>query len=66
MKLLKNYLTIKTYFDPDDSEDVEDEDEVEAETADALVAEDEEELGSTFGTNADSFTESPASAQHYA
>ena len=24
MRLLKNYLTIKTYFDPDDSEDVED------------------------------------------
>ncbi len=50
-----------------DSEDVEDEDEVEAETADALDSEDEEEeLGSTFGTNADSFTEAPESAQHYA
>ena len=50
-----------------DSEDVEDEDEVEAETADALDSEDdEEELGSTFGTNADSFSESTESAQHYA
>ncbi len=27
---------------------------------------DEEELGSTFGTNADSFSEAPESAQHYA
>ena len=41
-----------------DSEDVEDE---EVEDSD-----DEEELGSTFGTNADSFTEAPESAQHYA
>ena len=40
--------------------------EAEAETADALDSEDEEELGSTFGTNADSFTEAPESAQHYA
>ena len=58
-----------------DSEDVVDEEEVEA--ADALDSEDaeddevedsddEEELGSTFGTNADSFTEAPESAQHYA
>ena len=54
-----------------DSEDVEDE---EVEAADALDSEDaevedsddEEELGSTFGTNADSFTEAPESAQHYA
>ena len=53
-----------------DSED----EEVEAETADVLNSEDEEvedsdddeELGSTFGTNADSFTEAPESAQHYA
>ena len=44
--------------------DAEDEEEVEA--ADALDSEDEEELGSTFGTNADSFTEAPESAQHYA
>ena len=50
------------------SEDVEDEVEVEAETetSDPLESEDEEELGSTFGTNADSFTEVPESAQHYA
>ena len=55
-----------------DSEDVEDEEEVEA--ADALDSEDaevedsddDEELGSTFDTNADSFTEVPESAQHYA
>ena len=59
----------------DDEEESEDEEEVEA--ADALDSEDaeddevedsdvEEELGSTFGTNADSFTEAPESAQHYA
>ena len=55
-----------------DALDSEDEEEVEA--ADALDSEDEEvedsdeeeELGSTFGTNADSFTEAPESAQHYA
>ena len=58
-----------------DSEDAEDEEEVEA--ADALDSEDveddevedsdvEEELGSTFGTNTDSFTEAPEAAQHYA
>ena len=47
-----------------DALNVEDEEEVEA--ADALDSEDEEELGSTFGTNADSFTEAPESAQHYA
>ena len=44
-----------------DSEDAE-----EVEAADVLDSEDEEELGSTFETNADSFTESPESAQHYA
>ena len=43
-----------------------DSEDVEAETADPLDSEDEEELGSTFGTNADSFTEAPESAQHYA
>ena len=55
------------------AEELEDEEEVEA--ADALDSEDEEvedsdddndELGSTFGKNADSFTEAPESAQHYA
>jgi len=51
-----------------DSEDAEDE---EVEAVEALDSEDEdsddeEELGSTFGTNADSFTEAPESAQHYA
>ena len=44
----------------------ESEEEVEAETEDALDSEDEEELGSTFGTNADSFTEASESVQHYA
>ena len=55
-----------------DSEDAEDEEEVEA--ADGLDAEDEEvedteeeeDLGSTFGTSADSFTEAPESSRHYA
>ena len=55
-------------------QDTEEESEEEVEAADALDAEDEEvedsddeeELGSTFGTNADSFTEAPESAQHYA
>ena len=51
------------------------EDEVKAETTDALDSEDEEEedsedeekeLGTTFGTNADSFTEASESVQHYA
>ena len=53
-----------------DSADAEGEDE-EVEAADVLDSEDEEvedydeeELGSTFGTNADSFTEAPESAQH--
>ena len=50
-----------------DALDSEDEEEVEAADAlDSEDAEDEEELGSTFGTNADSFTEAPESAQHYA
>ena len=54
-------------------QDTEEESEEEVEAADALASEDEEvedsdeeELGSTFGTNADSFTEAPESAQHYA
>ena len=42
-----------------DSEDAEDE---EVEDSD----DDNDELGSTFGKNADSFTEAPESAQHYA
>ena len=56
-----------------DSEDAEDE---EVEAADALDSEDaedeevedsdEEELGSTFDTNSDSFIEASESAQHYA
>ena len=55
-------------------QDTEEESEDEVEAADALDSEDEEvedsddeeELGSTFDTNADSFTEAPESAQHYA
>ena len=42
-----------------DSEE-EDEDEEEQDS------DDDEELGSTFDTSADSFNESPESAQHYA
>ena len=54
-----------------DSEDAEDEEGGYADALDSVEAEvedsdDEEELGSTFGTNADSFTEAPESAQHYA
>ena len=41
-----------------DSEEDEDEEEQDSD--------DDEELGSTFDTSADSFTESPESAQHYA
>ena len=44
-----------------DSEDAEDAEDDEVEDSDV-----EEELGSTFGTNADSFSEAPESAQHYA
>ena len=56
-------------------QDTEEESEEEIETADASDAEDEdeedsddheEELGSTFDTSADSFTESPESSQQYA
>ena len=43
--------------------DVEDE---EVEAPNLLNSEDEEELGSTFCTNDDSFTEAPESSQHYA
>ena len=57
-----------------DAADLLDSEEEEVEAVDALDSEDEEvedsedeeELGSTFGTNADSFTEAPESAQHYA
>ena len=47
-------------------QDTEEESEDEVEAAEALDSDEEEELGSTFGTNADSFTEAPDSAQHYA
>ena len=55
-------------------QDTGEESEEEVESADAFDSEDlevedsddGEELGSTFGTNADSFTEASESAQHYA
>ena len=56
-------------------QDTEEESEEEVEAAEALDSEDEvevedtdeeEDLGSTFGTSADSFTEAPESARHYA
>ena len=57
-------------------EDTEVESEEEVKAAEALDSEDEheevedtdeeEDLGSTFGTSADSFTEAPESARHYA
>ena len=54
--------------------DLEDAEDDEVEASDALDSEDEEvedsdddeELCSTFGTNADSFNEGPETAQHYA
>ena len=65
-------------FEAAESLDAEDEDDEEVEAAEVLDAEDEDEdeevedtdeeedLGSTFGTSADSFTEAPESARHYA
>ena len=58
-------------------QDTEGESEEEVEAAEGLDSEDEDEdeevedteeedLGSTFGTSADSFTEAPESARHYA
>ena len=56
-----------------DSLDLEEKENVEAEVVEALDQEviedefsDEEELGSSFGTNSDSFTEATESSQHYA
>ena len=50
--------------------ETEEEPDEEVEATDALDSEDEhsdeEELGSTFGTNADSFSEATESTQHYA
>ena len=50
--------------------ETEEEPDEEVEAADAFDSEDEhsdeEELGSTFGTNADSFSEATESTQHYA
>ena len=54
-------------FDSEDAEEeVEATDAFDSEDAEVEDSDDEEELGSTFGTNADSFTEAPESAQHYA
>ena len=50
----------------DSEEEVEAADTLDSEDAEVEDSDDEEELGSTFGTNADSFTEAPESAQHYA
>ena len=57
-------------------QDTEEESEEEVEASEALDSEDEDEevedtdeeedLGSTFGTRADAFTEAPESARHYA
>ena len=47
-------------------EEVEDTDALDSEDEEVEDSDDEEELGSTFGTNADSFSEAPESAQHYA
>ena len=51
-------------------QDTEEESDEEVEATDALDSEDEdsdeEELGSTFSTNADALGEAPESAQHYA
>ena len=53
-----------------DSEDMEEEVEAaevfDSEDAEMEDSDEDEELGSTFGTNADSFTEAPESVQHYA
>ena len=53
-------------LDSEDEEEVEAADLLDSEDEEVEDSEDEEELGSTFGTNADSFTEAPDSAQHYA
>ena len=53
-------------LDSEDEEEVEAADLLDSEDEEVEDSEDEEELGSTFGTNADSFTEAPESAQHYA
>ena len=50
----------------DSEEEVEAADALDSEDSEVEDSEDAEELGSTFGTNADSFIEAPESAQHYA
>ena len=47
-------------------EEVEAAETLDSEDEDEQDLDDEEELGSTFDTSSDSFTESPESAQHYA
>ena len=53
-------------LDSEDAEEVEAADALDSEDTEVEDSDEEEELGSTFGTNADSFTEAPESAQHYA
>ena len=55
-------------LDAEDVEDIEAAEALDSENAEDEEVEDsdEEGLGSTIGTNADSFTEAPESAQHYA
>ena len=53
-------------LDSEDEEEVEAADLLDSEDEEVEDSEDEEELGSTFGTNADSLTEAPESVQHYA
>ena len=53
-------------LDSEDEEEVEAADALDSEDEEVEDSDDEEELGSTFGTNADSFSEAPESAQHYA
>ena len=57
-----------TAADTLDSEDdeVEAEDALDSEDEEVEDSDDDEELCSTFGTNADSFNEGPETAQHYA
>ena len=58
--------TVMQDTEEESDEEVEATDALDSENAEVKDSDDEEELGSTFGTNADSFTEAPESAQHYA
>ena len=54
------------YTDEESKDEVEVADALDSEDEEVEDSDEEEELGSTFGTNADSITEAPESAQHYA